>query len=329
VAIESIGSKWTKAIVISIILAAGVYLAIIAWVGRFEVSAALKLIGSDTLVALLALSSVNYVLRFGRWHYYLRVLGSDISLPQNLRIYLSGFALTTTPGKAGEMARSWWLRPYGVPAAASLAAFLVERIQDLLGIALLASLGASLYSGAPWLLFGGFGLIVAAIAILHTPRVIEPLLTSIFGRYDRFMSAARRMLEILALARGCLTLARFVAGLLIGLLAWGAEAFAFWLLLKVLGQPLPMPTAISVYALAMLAGAFTFMPGGLGGTEAAMVVLLRALGTPFPIAVAATLLIRLTTLWFAVLVGVVALSIRGTAPRRVAVGAAATRVETT
>lgn len=314
-AAESIAPKWVKAVVVSTIIAAAIYLATVAWVGRLEVSAALKLIRMDTLAALLVLSCVNYALRFGRWHYYLRILGSEISLPHNLRIYLGGFALTTTPGKAGEMARSLWLQPYGVPACVSLAAFLVERIQDVLGIALLASLGASLYSSAHWLLLGCFGLIALALAILHKPRLIESLLRPLAGRRASLLHAARRVSEILALARSCLSPLRFAVALLTGLLAWSAEAVAFWLLLKALGQPLPLPTAISIYALAMLAGALSFMPGGLGGTEAAMAILLRAIGVPLPVAVAATLLIRLTTLWFAVLLGIVALSIRAGTPR--------------
>jgi uncharacterized protein (TIRG00374 family) len=52
------------------------------------------------------------------------------------------------------------------------------------------------------------------------------------------------------------------------------------------------------------------MPGGLGGSEATMVLLLKACGVPLPMAVSATLVIRVATLWFAVLLGIIALSIR-------------------
>ena len=62
--------------------------------------------------------------------------------------------------------------------------------------------------------------------------------------------------------------------------------------------------AVFVYAIAMLAGALSFMPGGLGGAEAAMVALLVWGGASSPEAVAATVLIRLATLWFAVVLGV-------------------------
>jgi uncharacterized protein (TIRG00374 family) len=64
---------------------------------------------------------------------------------------------------------------------------------------------------------------------------------------------------------------------------------------------------VFVYALAMLAGAVSFMPGGLGGAEAVMVGLLVWKGMDGADAVAATVLIRLATLWFAVAIGAVML----------------------
>jgi uncharacterized protein (TIRG00374 family) len=58
----------------------------------------------------------------------------------------------------------------------------------------------------------------------------------------------------------------------------------------------------------MLVGALSFLPGGLGGTEASMVALLMLNNVAQSQAVAATVLIRLATLWFAVALGVIALS---------------------
>ncbi len=56
--------------------------------------------------------------------------------------------------------------------------------------------------------------------------------------------------------------------------------------------------------------ALSFMPGGLGGAEAVMVALLMWKGVPSADAIAATVLIRLTTLWFAVGIGAVCMGIQ-------------------
>ena len=80
------------------------------------------------------------------------------------------------------------------------------------------------------------------------------------------------------------------------------------------GSALGLSAAVFIYALGTLAGALSFLPGGLVATEATLAVLLAAQGFPGvdpatadALAVASTLLIRLATLWFAVAVGGVGL----------------------
>jgi uncharacterized protein (TIRG00374 family) len=79
--------------------------------------------------------------------------------------------------------------------------------------------------------------------------------------------------------------------------------------MHVLGSDMSLQVALFIYAFSMLVGALSFLPGGLGGTEATMVALLMLNNVAQPQAVAATVLIRLVTLWFAVALGVIALSI--------------------
>jgi uncharacterized protein (TIRG00374 family) len=314
-------TRWVRAIAISTAAAATVYMGAVLWAGRSEVLAALKLVSIGVLLALLALSLLNYGLRFMRWHYYLHALGCRISLWHDLRIYIGGFALTTTPGKAGEMARSVWLLPYGVPATMSLAVFFAERIQDFLCIVLLAGLGTSRLHGGGWVMLGGVAAVLGAFVVLFVPQVSRAMLRFLAARHGRMGHLAERIAEILRLTRGCLTPTRFLVGLVMGILAWAAEGVALYALMAALGHPLPWVPAIGIFAFATLAGALSFMPGGLGGTEVTMIVLLRLFAVSLPVAVSATLLIQLATLWFAVLLGIIALSIGSRLPAAAVAGA--------
>jgi uncharacterized protein (TIRG00374 family) len=298
-----------KAVTLSIVLAATAYLCAVLWAGRADVMAAIDGVGMGTLAIVLGLSLANYGLRFVRWHYYLHKLGYALPVKTDLLIYIGGFALTTTPGKAGELARTLWLRPYGVVPSRSIAAFLSERLQDFAAIALLSCLGLSLYPRGRWLLLAALGLLVAALVLLYVPAGTQAM-TRWSGR-GRMAALVQPMTEILAHTRGCLTPVPLLIGLAAGIAAWSVESWGFAILMGALGHPLPLPTAFSIYAFSMLTGAVSFLPGGLGGSEAAMIVLLRLAGVPIGIAVSGTLLIRLATLWFAVLLGVVALAFRG------------------
>ena len=55
----------------------------------------------------------------------------------------------------------------------------------------------------------------------------------------------------------------------------------------------------------MLSGSASGLPGGIGGAEAAMIALLTVFDVPLEIALPATAIIRITTLWFAIAVGLV------------------------
>ena len=102
-------------------------------------------------------------------------------------------------------------------------------------------------------------------------------------------------------------------------MGWGLECFGFWLIADSLTEgDVPLLFATYAFALSAVAGAVLILfPGGLGVTEGTLSGLLaaryRSLGVAADAArakaVAATMIIRLCTLWFAVGVGLLALGL--------------------
>ena len=298
-----------RALILSVAISAAAYLVVALWSGWREVAHAVGQVGLVGIAVALSLSLVNYGLRFVRWQGYLSALGHPIRWRPSLRIYLAGFALTTTPGKTGEALRGVFLRPLGVPYPASLAAFLSERLSDLFAVLLLTLFGLTAHpSTAPMIAVGAVGLI-AAFALLSSAGLLEALRDRLTGRAieTAALPRIRRLLangfEILLQARRCHAPALLLSATLLSAVAWAAEAWAFQLILQWMGIQVPLSFAVFVYAISMLAGALSMMPGGLGGAEGAMVALLMLRGLEGPDAVAATVLIRLATLWFAVAIG--------------------------
>lgn len=304
----AISPRSLRALVVSIIVAAGAYLAFSLWGGWREVAAAAGQVGARGMAVALLLSLLNYFLRFVRWQYYLNLMDYRVATARSLRIYIAGFALTTTPGKAGEMVRSVFLARDGVPYSASLAAFFSERLSDLMAVVLLAALGLVLYPAGKPMMFVVVAVVGAVMLILHRPQWMHGLRDRLFVRLPAGLARIASGGIDTALHAGTLfRWAPLIAGLGLGLIAWGAEACAFYLMAHWMGQPLDLLTATFIYSFAVLAGALSFLPGGLGGAEAVMIGLLVLSGMATPTAVALTVLIRLATLWFAVLLGGVAL----------------------
>jgi len=314
--VNHLGGWRLRALILSIVAATAGYLAFSLWGGWQEVVAAFVQIGLlGTLIAL-SLSLVNYGLRFGRWQLYLSQLGHSVPWSPSLRIYLSGFALTTTPGKAGEAFRGVLLKQRGVLFPATFAAFISERLSDLVAIVLLTLMGLAQYPQAWGIVLAGVLGIGVVLACLSSQTLLDRLHRWASARQGKLMALVAYASEMLHGARRCHRPGLLGVATVISVIAWGAEALAFYWMLGWLGSDISLSFAIFVYALSMLAGALSFLPGGLGGAEAVMVSLLVLKGMTMPAAIAATVFIRLATLWFAVLIGLVALirSRHGEAP---------------
>lgn len=297
-----------RAVFWSVALAALGYLGLSLWAGWRDVWAAITLVGPWVLLGLLALSLSNYLLRFLRWAGYLALLDAPVDWRINLNAYFAGFALTTSPGKLGETLRSVLLKPHGVPTTSSLAAFFAERASDLLAILVLTAIGLWSYPPARPVVGLTLACVLLALLLVQWTALITAIDRWAAARPQKVAKLLVRLCEIILHFRRCFSLPALMAGLLVGVLAWLAEGLGFWWLLGALGHPLPLNTAVFIYAFAMLVGGLSFLPGGLGSSEAVMIALLMLNGFPEPAAVTATLICRLATLWFAVGLGAIFLA---------------------
>ena len=120
--------------------------------------------------AALGLALLNYGIRFLRWSFYLKK--REISVPTDLSalIFGSGFALSITPGKLGELVKSLFLREArGVPVARSAPIVVAERVTDLAALVILALVGVLLYGVAETTVWAGLAVIATTLAILSWP----------------------------------------------------------------------------------------------------------------------------------------------------------------
>jgi uncharacterized protein (TIRG00374 family) len=191
-----------------------------------------------------------------------------------------------------------------VPYSHSLAGFFTERFLDVVIIALLALAGALAFDG-----YRGFVIAVTTGVLLMVP-LLRCRSCHVRLRYWQRRVPLRRLrhglwhlLNLLGKARQLLTWRALATGLIYGMIAWTVQGVAFMLLVQQVGAHLPWPIAFGIYATSLLIGAASFLPGGVGSTEVAMYLLLRASGADDTTALIVPLVSRLTTLWFAVGLG--------------------------
>ncbi|HJL20306.1 MAG TPA: lysylphosphatidylglycerol synthase transmembrane domain-containing protein [Sandaracinaceae bacterium LLY-WYZ-13_1] len=259
----------------------------------------------------LGLATGNYGLRYLRWQYYLRRIGVRVPHGESALVFLSGFVMSVTPGKLGEVFKSLLLyESRGTSIARTAPVVFAERLTDLLALVLLTAAGSlSFERGLP--VAAGGAALCGFVLLASAWRPLGELLLRIAARLPLVKKIAPRLREayesLFTMTRPAPLL--FATGL--ATLSWGLECVALWVLLRGLpGGGLPWDASFFAYSASTIAGAVAMMPGGLGVTEAGMTGLIQALSdgaVGSAAATAATMLCRLATLWWAVVVGAGAL----------------------
>ena len=294
---------------LAIIVAIGIAAALMIGDAR-ELPDRLGGFGWWAFAAAIGLSLVNYTVRFIRWQIYLAYQQVRVPVGSSALVFGAGLSLAITPAKLGELVKSYLLREmHDVPAIQTAPVVVAERVTDLIALLAVAVIGVAAFGVEPLLVIIaggviGFGLLMLAwprparalIDLVTTPRFARRFRTPMQEMYGGLASLCRPKLLGIATA--------------IAIPSWACECIGFALIVNAFpGAHVEVGLAMVIYAASTIAGALSFLPGGLGVTEGGMAILLVQSGhVDQAVALAATLLIRLATLWFGVLLGVVLLA---------------------
>jgi glycosyltransferase 2 family protein len=296
---SAVPTRWpVKRLLLVLGLAATAYaLVLLLWGDGHAVS--LSVLWTSTGLQAAGLCLLSYLLRGLRWRLWMAHYGRHFGWVEGLRLYLSGYAFTPTPGNVGEAMRGLMLAQKPLPLLQSLAIFGAERLADLLCLLLLCA------PALLWLLKHSAldhmnGVMVALVAATFLVGTV--LAVVVWRNRQRLLQRFAWLQD----AWACLSV-RPLVWFGLTLTAWAAQGIAVWLICRALEVHMLPLTAIGFYAVAMVAGALSALPAGLGGMELVLAGLLVAQSASTAEALTITVVTRLLTLWLAVAIGVAAL----------------------
>ncbi len=302
-----------RRILVAMLLGVGVYGAFVVYRGVDAIGESLKHFHVSAFLLACALAFGNYVLRYLKWEFYLARLGiRGVKKADSFLTFLAGFVLTVTPGKVGEVFKSLLLfETYAVPMTRTAPIVVAERATDVVGIVALIIFGASIgFSGG--LLWAGIGAgLVLVLLLVVGHRGLSLAAIGLVGKLPGKLGALAPKLEVAyeSLALMLRPENLFVPSLL-SAAAWMLECLSLWVILGGFGETTSVALSTFFYATSTLVGAIVPVPGGLGVTEGALMgQMTRMGGVGANTATAAMILVRFATLWFAVIVGFLALSL--------------------
>jgi uncharacterized protein (TIRG00374 family) len=296
-----------------LVLALAVYLALALYGDLRQLPAELRRFPWQVLPLVLALTLVNYVGRWVKWHWYLGLVDARLSWRDSGRIFGAGMTMVLTPGKVGEFLKCYMVRQVaGTPMAVTAPIVVAERLSD--GFALLALAAVGLWSfpepGLRLAALGVLGGLLAVLVVVH----FRPLALRLLALAERLPVVGRfaESFEALYLSSTVLLSPRnLLIAVLIGIVSWTGEGLAYYVVLLGFGVPPGLTEALHavfIFSVSTIVGAVVATPGGLGATEASLVALSRrAYGLDRTTATAAAMVIRFCTLWFGVAIGLACL----------------------
>lgn len=261
-----------------------------------------------TMVPVLALTLANYGLRYLKWHYLLGRLGIHIPHRHDAPIFLAGLAMVISPAKAGEVVKPWLVKVIdGAPMTRTLPVLVAERGTDGIAVVILAAIGVTTYAADKAHLIG---LTLLAIALMLGALASDTVSRGMIGLLAKIPGVGRiadRLDVAYTATRTVLSPGPLLAAIALSLAAWWAECLGAWIVFQALDMPATVDLSTFLYAFSTVFGAPS--PGGLGMADVALAE--GAMGLMPSVsagqALAATLLIRVATLWFGVVLGAIAL----------------------
>ena len=300
-----------RKILYAMLLGVCVYFGLALYSGLGKIRDSLAIFHYETFAMACGLAFGNYFLRFLKWEFYLARLDiKHVPKLDSFLTFLSGFVLTVTPGKVGEVFKSLVLfETHDVPMTKTAPIVVAERATDVIGIVALIVFGSLGFSGG--LIWAGIGAaLVFALIVTVGSKKLSMALIGMVGRMPGRIGKMAPKLE--AAYESLATMLRFknlIVPSILSAAAWTLECLALWIILRGFGQTTSIPLATFFYATSTLVGAIVPVPGGLGVTESSLMGQMTELGhVDRGIATAAMILVRFATLWFAVLIGFIALS---------------------
>jgi uncharacterized protein (TIRG00374 family) len=304
-------SRLVNRVIVAMLLGVAVYAAFALYTGFDRVSGSLEQYQWSSFALALALSTGNYLLRFVKWQYYLKRLGvSGVKPLDSFLVFMSGFVLTVTPGKVGEVFKSAVLwKTHSVPVAQTAPIVVAERLTDVIAIVVLIVIGSTTFHGGlGWAIAGIAAVAVGLVLILWEPPM-RALLGWLAGRRGLLGRIAPKLVEAYGSLRIVAAPVALLVPTLLSVVGWGLEALALYLILGGFGEVVPLGRSMFFYATSTLAGALIPVPGGLGVVEGMIrEQLVRLSGVSEGAATGSMMLIRFATLWWSVLLGFAALA---------------------
>jgi uncharacterized protein (TIRG00374 family) len=234
------------------------------------------------------------------------MVDEKVPFKQNLIIYLAGLSLIATPGGIGMFIKSKYLKhKFGIPNNKSIPVIFLERYHDLLAVTTIIII--SFLVSFSWI--STTLVIISSFLLLGVYLIITNLTTFSFvhNKLLKIKFLAEKLPEV-GPNKSFFILTRpktMAKGWLISIIGWSLDSIAVYMGFLAFNVDLGYLLTSQIYFTSLGYGVLSLIPGGIGVTEGVADYLLVKQGLDLSIASSLVIFTRLTTMWFATIIGIV------------------------
>lgn len=264
------------------------------------------------LPVLLFFSFLNYLVRFFRFHYLLKKSNINLPLKKTFNIFFAGISMTVTPGKSGEVLKSYLLKKEkGITYSETVPILIFERLTDGIAMIILALGGIYLFRQSIVFFIFSAIMVLVFVALVFQRQFVIAVILNLEKRFPK--------IKILDFAVNFLESAKklfkkdiFTTAVFYGIAAWALEGISLFILINLI-----IRTQVSlswsglfysffIFSFCSIAGFLVLIPAGIGVAEASVSsFLMLFFKMSLSQSIFASLLFRIVTLWFGVSLGLI------------------------
>lgn len=246
----------------------------------------------------------GYLLSFIKWSYYLKKLHIKLPLRKSLVVYLSMYSMEITPGRVGRVLVAYTLNRITKKKMASTVPIVtIDIFTDFLGLAILA-LVAAIYVRQYIL----YVLIIDVVLILPYLFILSSWFYNLLKKILKRWSALKMFTlfgdEYFASQSKLNNPSTYAVSIATSVPSAFLNSMALYFSLMAVGIIPILSSSVFVYTSANVIGMVTGVPGNIGVTDGALVALLvGVMKVDTTLSSAVTIMVRMATLWFGVIIG--------------------------
>lgn len=299
-------NKFRNLIIITLIGSIIVFIAVAFFGGVTKVISTIESANPYLYGIAFVLVFAGALLRFGRWSYCLKTLKIKIPFKKSFTTYMSLYSMDITPGRVGRIVVGYTINKVSNSKFMKAAPIItMDLFSDFLGFAVLAIITS--------FVFHQFFLYVVVFVVLLSISFVFLLhdgaykLMSKWNFLKNLMKRFTPHINTYYSSQNSLNTKKvYLVAILYTIPAEILDALALYFSALAIGVKAHIFQSVFIYSVAQIFGMISTLPGSIGVADATMVLLTgSSFGINATLSSAITIMTRLATLWFSVIVGMI------------------------